>query len=275
MLRIWPLYFAALLVGLLLAYRYHVLATYSHWFVAAVFFSGNMVHPAFPSLSHLWSISIEEQFYIFWPVAVRLCKRSQLLALAAFFIILANATLWHFGAIHAETDVRVWNNSFVQFEMFAMGILLALNENYRKRISATLGWSLLAILSLPVAWLAAAYLGLKGHPVLARGPINLCVGYGLVAVACALLISGFSHFQKWPRPVLYFGKISYGLYVFHMFFLNHFGQFGVFRLNVPDSGRKVAAVVATFCCAPLSYKFFEKPFLRLKERFEVIRTRAA
>ena len=81
-----------------------------------------------------------------------------------------------------------------------------------------------------------------------------------------------------PRAVIYGGRISYGLYVFHSGMLQlsawltgpfHLARFSALNMVAVDSVALLLSVVAAHC----SYRYFEKPFLLFKQRFEVVKSR--
>lgn len=107
------------------------------------------------------------------------------------------------------------------------------------------------------------------------------IGYPVVAVSCVLIVLAFLGLCiGFPRFLIYLGKISYGLYMYHslaMFLAwklipswklvpshNHFGF--VFL-------RELLGLAITALLASVSYTLLEKPFLRLKTRFELIHSR--
>ncbi len=140
-LRIWPLYLLGISIGVARALIHGVFMEQKTWFIAALLLSGNLIYPGAILMSHLWSISIEEQFYLFFPSACRNFGRRGMVLFAILLIVLANGSLIHFGHVHADLDVRVWFSSFVQFEMFAAGILLALVDEHLPRWSRTVSAS--------------------------------------------------------------------------------------------------------------------------------------
>ncbi len=270
-LRIWPLYFLALLGGMAWSFHQGRLATDRTWYLAAFLMAANFIPWPDTIVQHLWSISIEEQFYLILPAFLRKLSRRGLLIFALAMIAAANAALIRFGLLHADTDKQVWSNTFVQFEMFAAGILLALHHYQRETVLKSIGQRLLAAAFLPAAWFIAAYtFRIKGIWQPALGPLSLCAGYALVAISCCLLITSVIGLHKWPQWMIYMGKISYGLYVFHkpvIYFL------ALEAKPLPALLRKLLALAITSLLAWLSYRFFETPFLRLKERFEIVRSR--
>ena len=111
----------------------------------------------------------------------------------------------------------------------------------------------------------------------AQIPVLLSLGYLLAAVGCALLIMGalFIPARAVPEWLRYLGKISYGLYVFHALSM-HLVRSTPLKWHLQTPGLEFVVIFAiTLVLADLSYRFLEKPFLRLKRRFEVVVTRAA
>jgi peptidoglycan/LPS O-acetylase OafA/YrhL len=225
----------------------------------------------------LWSISLEEQFYLVWPWAMRLLSKRGLIICAALFIVVANITLFILGQRHADTDTSVWTNTFVQFEMFATGILLAIANEESIWNSAAIG-SALALMG-PVLWFIACFafhIKQAGVNVAASNGPALMIGYGMVAFGCAAVLQGFSMIgPSWiPWWAMNLGKISYGLYVYHILAMAtvgsvlrrlHIGHYYVFGL--------VLAFPVTILAAKVSYIWLESPFLQLKRRFEIVHGR--
>jgi peptidoglycan/LPS O-acetylase OafA/YrhL len=270
MLRIWPLYLLALAYAALWSFHLGTLNAEKWWFAAALVMAGNFVTWPGNLAGHLWSISIEEQFYVLWPSAMKWLNRARLAWLAALLVVAANVTLVYLGRIGASLD-QVWGNTLVEFEMFGAGTLLALFlENPRRWL--THWWARIPIaLAVPATWYAVIVglrIKLEGGPPV--GPVQLCLGYGLVALSSCLLIYALLGFQLWPKWAIYFGKISYGLYVFHipcLYFVNHELAF------ISPVIRRPIALVLTGAVAAFSYRYFESFFLKLKERLEIVPSR--
>jgi peptidoglycan/LPS O-acetylase OafA/YrhL len=285
-LRIWPLYFFGLSIGfagLILSHQ----AADCRGLVWFLFFAGNIYGLFFHAISSpmevLWSISVEEQFYLIWPLAMRWLSKRGLVAVAMLFLVVANITLFVLGNRHADTDVAVWQNTFVQFEMFAVGILLAL---WRRKFNCNVVLGTVLITATPLLWYLACFAfhakqsPSQGHAV--SGPILMC-GYALIALGCGCVLSGFSMLDpsRMPEWAVNLGRISFGLYVYHLLALHlaehaiwHWvGRTGLraylitFFLQIPIS------LTITIVAARLSYRFLEKPFLQLKVRFETVHSR--
>jgi peptidoglycan/LPS O-acetylase OafA/YrhL len=278
-LRIWPLYVFGLLLGICWGLTDHASSQWPRltWYLL---FAGNIYCARFGwsgnPMTPLWSISIEEQFYLIWPWVMHFVSRRGIFLCALFFIVLANITLYILGQRHASADTTVWANTFVQFQMFAVGILLALAPTRTVRGGAAAGILLVAI--GPVLWFVACYVfhAKKSAGGLSESGSSLVIGYALMAIGCAAILQGFCNLGPayMPRWAVSLGKISYGLYVYHLSALRlsrTILQFLHFRrpleLSVP------CGLMLTILIAKLSYSGLESPFLRLKRRFEIIHTR--
>ena len=266
-LRIWPLYLAGIGIGVFRAYSHGVLAQQKTWFIAALLLSGNLVDSGGILMSHLWSISVEEQFYLLFPSAGTRFGRRGMFTLALVLILISNAALMHFARVHALLDTTVWFNSLVQFQMFAAGILLALVDHKLPRWS-TFASLACAVLSLGIWLFVADVFHLKTIGAVAQSAPGVCLGYALDASACCLFIVALQGLPAW-QPFTYSGKISYGLYVFH---LPAIALIGTRFASVAVA--TCLSLALTYVLAALSYRFFETPFLELKRGLELVPTRA-
>ena len=277
-LRIWPLYFTFLLVAA--AMQWFVPGQHMGWRAAMgfTFLAGNwwIVFHGFPSsvIFPLWSISIEEQFYLLWPAAVKRAGTAMMLALAVGMLALANATRLYLGLHHAM-ETQAWCNTLVQLDPLAAGILIAVLLKGRTPALGMRARASLAIAGIALLWMAANFFRIKADPL---KPQDLMLGYPTMAAgASALLIAVLCR-----RPILnksflvYLGRISYGLYVFHVLALmcsdylmpNSAASAGRLALHA------VAALALTVALAAASYRWLETPFLQLKQRFTHVLSRA-
>ncbi len=276
-LRIWPLYFLALLLGALVSRMgpqewigpwrmLSFLFLAGNWYTA---FRGYATNPIAP----LWSISLEEQFYLIWPGIAKLGGRRALL-LASFIVIpVGLGTLFYLRAKGVAMQPALWTNSFVQFPMFAIGALLALFLRGRTPSITPLLRPVVFCLGIAL-WLVADghFKILWGVP----GGAALCLGSALAALGCVaifLSLLGVSA-RNVPGPLIYLGKISYGLYVFAPFSGIVLARI-LPGVSLSLGWAIVLQLTTTIILASLSYRYFEKPFLRLKRRFEFVLSRKA
>jgi len=276
-LRIWPLYLVGIAIGTGIALHNHSHRELGR-FVAYLLLAGNWFCVFFGWSSSpmipLWSISIEEQFYLVWPGLASWLKERGLIIVSLLFIVLANATLLYLGLRHSNLDHTVACNSFVQLEMFGAGLLLCLLLRGRMPKIPAVARPLLLLAGVG-CWLIAGLVFDVKDLANATGPWQLIAGYGIATAGCGAIVLGLLGISAGVLPgwMVYLGKISYGLYVYHLLMIHltsglwRDGQYGWLRM--------VVALAATIAVSAISFELLEKPFLRLKHRFEKIQSRPA
>ena len=326
LLRIWPLYIAFL--ALAWAMQWFVPGQHIGWRAELAFalFVGNwwVVFVGFPSsvIFPLWFISVQEQFYLFWPATMRKLSARGLLLAAAAMLATANLTRWYLGSQHTW-ESKIWCNTFVQLDAIACGIILAVLLAGRAPRLTALHRAALFLGGVACFALAASYFRIKadpltlprlllGYPVAALGAVALFLATlrpapaaGAASVAAyppAPVATGGPHppvvgecgvVGRWPiiagrwpiiarswqmwglRPLIYLGRISFGLYVFHIVGL----VISDYTVHHQDSSlgryffREAVAFAITVTLAAISYRWLETPFLTLKQRFSHVPSR--
>jgi peptidoglycan/LPS O-acetylase OafA/YrhL len=280
-LRIWPLYFLVLFAGYVLGMFFPNAYVSLHAVVAFSILLGNVYiahHGWLGPIGPLWSLSVEEQFYLAVPAIVRIGGRRGIVVICVAAIAIAYCVLVHLG-LQGQSSRVVWVNSFVQFQFFAAGGLMAL-WLYGRNIRLSL-WQRGALAAVGVAlWFKAGRL-FPLHTLDVSRTIPLVVAYAFALLGTFLIFLSVLDIQiPIPRPLVYLGKISYGLYLFQYFFIwlvfnnaDHWHRMAFF------SHHKLLAIPLAFgldvALAALSYHFFERPILQFKQRFETVRTRPA
>jgi peptidoglycan/LPS O-acetylase OafA/YrhL len=231
-----------------------------------------------PPLAHLWSLSVEEQFYLVWPAALVLllalgARRRWLLALVLAGV--AGPALLRWGHLLAGHDPRqllwywrLYGCSDVRADSLSAGCLVGLLATWGMLPARRWGRRLLAA----AAWLAVAALG--AHLVLST-PLGSQYmfrwGFTLVALSAAVLLGALMAAPPWPLarlletgPLRWVGRISYGTYLWHVPVLLVF-------LRRPENLRWPRVLViwlASLAAGALSHYCLERPFLRLKQRLD-------
>jgi peptidoglycan/LPS O-acetylase OafA/YrhL len=286
LLRIAPLYYGALAVFLVLLPAlwpgHEGLAwlrgeSFWYWTYLLNFRIAAEGWPDFGALGHFWSLAVEEQFYLFWPVAVFLLRRRPLMALCAACMALAVATRL---ALHlAGNPPAAFVLAPARLDALAAGAFLALLVRSPGGLSAAVRWAKPAAVGGGFG-LLALFLWKRGLP--SEDPAVSVAGQALLALffaavlALALAARPESRSGRWlAAPVLvFFGRYSYGLYVIHhpLLFLKPEGlSFGLFPTvlgsRLPGWLLFVAAGIAvSVALSLLSWHLLEKPFLDLKDR---------
>ncbi len=269
-LRIWPLYFVFVAVaGFLLPLFFHFVAPPEPGHVVGLLTFTQNWAIAFSDAGRgsptlvLWSVSMEEQFYLIWPVVLLLAGVRRLRAIAIGMIVFAFFA--RIVAIYAGASAfMLWCATPFRLEPIAVGALIALN---RDRIPNFGNQTRLGMLCLGAAIPVICMLKWSGSLW-----INAAI-MPLATIACALVLLSVigADFRLFTfKPLIYLGTISYGLYVFHQLAIS-FSP----RLAIPGLpfGRTISAFLLTVALAALSYRFLETPFLRMKDRFAHIQSR--
>ncbi len=218
------------------------------------------------NFGHTWSLAIEEQFYILWPL-VLLFLLGTLPRVAVLFAVggLAMASLLVRVALFdgPATYSRVFHGSDTRAETLLVGCLLALLLQFRT-LSIPPRSAFASLLAVPGA-LALAWFLLSVTPQtewLPRG------GFTLVAVSAALLILGLHTDREGPLaralswgPLVAVGRISYGLYLWHW---PVFLMLAPSNLDAPTAWETAVRFAATFLAAGLSWFLIERPALAYK-----------
>jgi peptidoglycan/LPS O-acetylase OafA/YrhL len=276
-LRIWPLYFAFLAItvlvvpGILPDERFGTL-----YIVSFVLFFGNWVCAAnglpFSVASPLWSISVEEQFYLFWPPLMRLAGINRVKQLAIGLLLVAVSTRIVLAA-YEVAHPAVWCNTVARLDSIALGALLAVSLNGRVPQIKTVVRLLLAGVALVIFLLVGKYLGQDG-------PSSVLTYFATASASVMLLVAALradAHFllQRRFAWLVYLGRISYGLYVFHLLGLGLIAKLLIVNLGIPLNfeSRVLLSFGLTVLLAAASYRWLEQPFLRLKNRYSPLPAR--
>jgi peptidoglycan/LPS O-acetylase OafA/YrhL len=289
-LRIWPLYFVVFFgLSLLNHFLPGVGTTDPLAWLAFTFFAGNwyiLYHGWIAgSVDPLWSISVEEQFYIVIPMLAAFAGRRAVAIVSYLLLALAYVTVLVYALHPTAGDNGEWTNSFVQFQFFCAGTLIALLLRGRL-IRLAVPLRVLGFLLAAGCWFTAVLRfkvqSWEPHPT----PIGAVLGWLLVLAGAVLFFLSTlgTPARLIPRWLAYLGRISYGLYLVHslVFFLIFEKALPYLRrlfpnIALPPSLRDhlwtLVVLLLSIALASLSFHFFERPFLRLKRRFTFVAAR--
>jgi peptidoglycan/LPS O-acetylase OafA/YrhL len=259
-LRILPAYVAFVLVVFGIS-RLGLAHLQGRDWVGALTYTVNFLEKPRWEIGHVWSLSIEEQFYLFWPALLLLLGQSRARRVALGYLWVAPAlriAIWAFDRPHLRM-VDAW--TFTRMDSIAIGCVLALSAAeppFRKRFQVT-DRSAPALTALAVGVLIASLVAGQ------RALYSIALGYSVNAVAIAAIIwicisrerNPVARFLHWP-PLVILGTASYSLYLWQQLFLNPHNSGWACRWPV----NLCFAVLA----AGVSHLLIERPFLRLKER---------
>jgi peptidoglycan/LPS O-acetylase OafA/YrhL len=216
-------------------------------------------------LLHLWSLSIEEQFYLVWPAVLLLASKrayniaivTGLIAIASFLINVAWVNT-HPAATFFMPFTRAWElmlgsllASLERMPAWSAGAVAATAKTCRvsvRLVRETAGWSGAAMIAIAFVMLSPG----KAFP----GWWALLPTFGAVLIIVAGMGAAFNRYVlAWP-PMVFIGLISYPLYLWHWPLLSFAWQIS---FNDPPHWVRDVLVVVSFVLAWLTYKLLERP----------------
>ena len=269
-LRIFPIYYLFIALAVLIV-PFASLTARHLLFLVYLGYPAALIWPALVSLpiliTHLWSLQVEEQFYMLWPWLIRRLKttRSILMLCAAVGVAAPILRLafpsWSYASLPCRADDLVFGA--------ALAILFRSQH-----------WRSCQRCAYPV--LFASIMGIillcdLRHTTEHTDPVIFTVGFTVIAIACgALLVLSLGPLSKvFSSPVLrIFGKYSYGMYLYHLPLMVFFerGKPLFIRYHFGILGYVFACLVANLAIAAFSFHLFEQPILKLKKRFDYTTT---
>jgi len=266
-LRILPLYYLFLII------YYFVMPVMAHgafqpfksqiWFwiylqnIAGTF-GWKLAGPA-----HYWSLAIEEQFYLIWPFIIYYLDIPKIRQ--AIYLTILISFLVKF--IMLSKGLSVFFFTLTRMDELAIGALLALFEINGQLVPKNLKKFTLifTIIAIPTGVVFIA-LGGKGLDIVQFTKFTL-VAVMCFSFICLLITMNDQHWLKRifkVKPLVYTGKISYGLYIFHplcFYLIGYYFNPQSIAINL------TACFAVTYIVASLSYYLFESRFLALKQKF--------
>jgi peptidoglycan/LPS O-acetylase OafA/YrhL len=283
-LRIFPLYYLSLILFLYIVPWLHLHFDVKYYSDNQAWLWGYLQNWLFVvkaqdqtnSLNHFWTLAVEEQFYLLWPLVILLFRKPKylLIFISTLFVIVPMLRLWvwnkHFPGLHYFNLF-----TFTRIDSICIGCIIALMQRVNREFLKRFTLPLIIFFS---AVNIIFYLYNRHHQF--TFPHLALVGYSSIAVMFGLVvnaaISGKTKLINLvfnTRILKFFGKISYGFYIFH---------WPVYLLLYPDlivwmNGMAIGWLsefvvsllvsMAAIAISWLSFKYYESFFLKLKDKF--------
>jgi len=289
-LRIWPLYYLLILLGFFIlphwewfdvpVQREFLEPVFWEQLLLALFMLPNLAFSMFitppPNVGQIWSIGVEEQFYLIWPWIMRNSKN--LLRTAVWFIGIFMVIKLGALVLDNQTDSRFFN---ILRRFFAMSRLESMALGAAGAYLVFAGKQrILRVIYHPVTQVLS-YLAIPllifFTPVIFWNVIHLAYSVVFLVIILNVACNPATILRLRHRIFDYLGKISYGLYMYHIlcivFTINMLDHFFEMPKDLPARHNLAVystSLVLTIAVSSLSYYLFEKPFIRAKRKQAVV-----
>ncbi len=269
-LRVWPLYFIVLAGSIIFVNYSPRIIT---WVLCLAVFPNiiEAFYLGWAGSPQIWSIGVEEQFYLGWPVLMKFCKKRLMLVFIIIFFglsILPQIAIFIGDQLNTNSGTMDYINrifNLTKFDCMAAGGIFAVISLKYERLSNFLNRKIFVFASVVLSF--SLWFG-----GISFAPFNNEV----YSIIFGLLIFNLSYSKHIPSkidiaPMRFLGKISYGLYMYHWIIisliLHYFGDY--FRENTSTANIVLYIFVlgATIIISTASYYLIELRLLNLKDKF--------
>lgn len=283
-LRIWPLYFLIIILGLFVyqyipglklpGFNYSVYNNnLGSIILLFIFFMPNIVLINFgpiPFVAQTWSIGAEEQFYLFWPALNKYIKSKLLLIVTVFFIFFSLSV--YFSQTYMQSEKHLFMYRLIEtipIHYMCIGAFfayVACNDFKIIQLMRSIFFSrlfqLVALLSIICIIVFKIYI-----PFIQKEYFAFI--FGVIIYNAAL--NDKNIFLLNNKVLTYLGKISYGLYMYHPVVIV-ISVVALTYLGLENNKMLVyiLALGLSILIAAVSYEFFEKYFFKLKNKFKIV-----
>ncbi|HRN55975.1 MAG TPA: acyltransferase [Agriterribacter sp.] len=268
-LRIFPLFYVALAVYYIIPRFFDIGFQYSTSFGSqayyyfflqnlAITFSWNASGP-----HHFWSLALQEHFYLFWPAIIYVFYKTtgrRLLYVSVLLLLLP--LLVRYFMISKGYSINYF--TFARLDQLTLGGILAILEKNKVLNQKNLKYFIICIVGGLALTLFAQFKLPSFYFELFKHNVLGILYFGVIGYCVINENNGFFTTVMKQRPIKYLGKISLGMYVWHVliiFFINSGRSTGYSVIDF------LILVGLTVLIASMSYYWLEKPFLQLKKRF--------
>ncbi|MBK7173247.1 MAG: acyltransferase [Bacteroidales bacterium] len=274
-LRIWPLYFFLVAIApFLVSWLGEKQPVY--WPTIALinnFQTINTQEWIYP-FSHFWSICIEEHFYIFWPIIVAFIPIRKLPHAITLLLGFSWCYKIYTYLFLASNWYELYLHTFSRMDVILLGGLLAVFY-IKKPFTFKMHWISISLISV-ILVILLSFDDMSNYENMLNGVTRRFVYIVLIGLIMmdTLFNPDRKSFLGKFKPILYLGKVSYGIYMYGNILVlvvikkvlmdYHINNIYLYFLII---------FLASLIIPVISYELLEKPFLRLKQRFALVKTR--
>ncbi len=220
-------------------------------------------------LGHYWSLSVEEQFYLIFAPLLLVCKNRVQFLMTCFILLGLALTVFHFDFYDNYTSFT-YNFTLNRFFHFGLGALLAY-WIHKKKLQPVNELNIYENYLLQLSFFVPSCIFIFGR-YYSFSPDLDGIAHGLLSAG--LILMGIWRFSILPfewSPLKSIGKISFGIYIFHLLCL-HIVSYLLQSANIVIENSffilsfPIITFILSVILAHLSYRFIEKPFLNRKEK---------
>lgn len=271
-LKIFPIYYITLIFLTLIGFQnYNDVNPWVFTYTTNIWTS--LGKPYLGSYNHLWSLAVEEQFYLFWPILILIVNYKRIKAL--IIITILSSILFKIGIFYYNNGWSPAINSFTLgcMDTLGLGALLAYYVKFERTTYQKIFLNKWIFAVVFVFYFFTMIFPLFPeqtwiHEIFSNTLFSI-FAFFIVAPAVTDSYKGIVSKILENRLIVHLGKISYGLYLYHFFMpdlYNYLNSIGLFLNNTPNF---VIAFYFVSCLviSEISWYLVENPFLKLKSRF--------
>lgn len=279
--RIFPLYYLCFFISLAICiygkynfrhWKYFALYL-QNWIFALKCWTADFL----PYFGHTWTLAIEEQFYLVWPFCLLLIRKKKSMTILSVCIIVFSVLSKLFFAYKGVFCFNFLNTlSSCDYLISGALISILIEDNY---LIPLIKWDYICYTSTSLIVIMILIGNIidfeRGNLVYVFFHISLCISiffliFSLVTLERSKYFGNLLVKILSSRPLVFVGKISYGLYLYHFFifhWVNESSFFYIYSVNFTKVVKLIFEYVSSFLVAMLSFYIIEKPILSFKYRF--------
>ena len=288
-LRLLPAYYLTIFLSWLAAHETFKQSVLWHLFHLSNFYY-SFINEFDTISSHFWALSVEEQFYLFWPFLILLCPLKHLPKVLICGLPVAFIFRFSLILLGWDNSIREYILPLGSLDSFILGGLLAFCREYRSHLPPFMKQPIVGFVKTFLVLLCGTFIFLKNDiytvfwaydsgvittPALtAISPLIQAILFTIIIHQGSKGIGGILGKILSFEPLIYLGRISYGVYLYHLLTAHLIGRLWA-HFNWPyDDQVWYFSVIYFLVCslssigaASLSWRYFEKPIVVLKRHF--------